>query len=99
MSAYIDYAQRLKTEDLDPVFECKKKLLPRPSDLSFYNWETQTSTSNGTPNFQVSRASIRSRLSARQMAKRIFSVLVIICPQLLIRTRVVRPLFEVENLP
>ncbi|GAQ81724.1 hypothetical protein KFL_000890130 [Klebsormidium nitens] len=53
VSAYIDYAQRLKTEDLDPVFECKKKLLPRPSDLSFYNWETQTSTSNATPNFQV----------------------------------------------
>eukprot|EP00243_Klebsormidium_subtile_P010887 TRINITY_DN5969_c0_g1_i1.p1 TRINITY_DN5969_c0_g1~~TRINITY_DN5969_c0_g1_i1.p1 ORF type:complete len:234 (-),score=53.91 TRINITY_DN5969_c0_g1_i1:347-1048(-) len=53
VSAYIDYAQRLKTEDLDPVFDCKKKLLPRPSDLSFYNWETQTSTSNATPNFQV----------------------------------------------
>jgi hypothetical protein len=53
VSAYIDYAQRLKTEDLEPVFDCKKKLLPRPSDLSFYNWETQTSTSNATPNFQV----------------------------------------------
>jgi hypothetical protein len=54
VSAYIDYAQRLKTEDLEPVFDCKKKLLPRPSDLSLYNWETQTSTSNATPNFQVS---------------------------------------------
>jgi hypothetical protein len=27
--------------------------LPKPSDLSFYNWETQTCTSNATPNFQV----------------------------------------------
>ena len=27
--------------------------MPKPSDLSFYNWETQTSTSNATPNFQV----------------------------------------------
>ena len=25
--------------------------MPKPSDLSFYNWETQTSTSNATPNF------------------------------------------------
>ena len=28
-------------------------MLPRPSDLSFYNWETQTATSNATPNYQV----------------------------------------------
>jgi len=27
--------------------------MPRPSDLSYYNWETQTSTSNSSPNFQV----------------------------------------------
>ena len=31
----------------------KQKLMPKPSDLSFYNWETQTSTSNQTQNFQV----------------------------------------------
>eukprot|EP00002_Diphylleia_rotans_P031699 TRINITY_DN65_c0_g1_i9.p1 TRINITY_DN65_c0_g1~~TRINITY_DN65_c0_g1_i9.p1 ORF type:complete len:247 (-),score=57.58 TRINITY_DN65_c0_g1_i9:310-1050(-) len=53
ISGYIDYAHRLKTEPFEPYFECKKRLLPKPSDLSFYNWETQTSTSNSTPNFQV----------------------------------------------
>jgi len=53
VSGYIDYAHRLKTEHFEPYFERKKKLMPRPSDLSFYNWETQTSTSNATPNFQV----------------------------------------------
>ena len=37
----------------EPYFERKKKLMPRPSDLSFFNWETHTSTSNATPNFQV----------------------------------------------
>jgi hypothetical protein len=36
ISGYIDFAHRLKTEN-----------------LSFFNWETQTSTSNPTPNFQV----------------------------------------------
>jgi len=27
--------------------------MPKPSDLSYYNWETQVATSNSTPNFQV----------------------------------------------
>ena len=53
VSAYIDYAHRLKTESFEPYFECRKKLMPKPTDLSYYNWETQTSTSNSTPNFQV----------------------------------------------
>jgi hypothetical protein len=44
---------RLKLEEFEPYFEGKKKVLPRPSDLSFYNWDTQTSTSNSSPNFQV----------------------------------------------
>lgn len=27
--------------------------MPKPTDLSFYNWDTQTAVSNSTPNFQV----------------------------------------------
>jgi len=53
VSGYIDYAHRLKTENFEPYFERKKRLMPKPSDLSYYNWETQHSTSNSTPNFQV----------------------------------------------
>lgn len=34
-------------------FERKKRLMPHTSDLSFYNWETQTAASNPTPNFQI----------------------------------------------
>ena len=30
--------------------------MPKPTDLSYYNWETQTSTSNSSPNFQVRHA-------------------------------------------
>lgn len=50
---YIDFGHRLKTEEMEPYFGGKKRLLPRPSDLSFYNWETQSSASHHTPNFQV----------------------------------------------
>ena len=53
VSAYIDYAHRLKTEDFGPYFSGEKKLMPKPTDLSYYNWETQASTHNSTPNFQV----------------------------------------------
>jgi hypothetical protein len=53
VSGYIDYAWRLRCEDFGAYFARSKRLLPRPSDLSFYNWETQTATSNPTPNFAV----------------------------------------------
>ncbi|KAJ9506220.1 hypothetical protein QJQ45_000518 [Haematococcus lacustris] len=43
----------LKVENMEAYFERKKRLTPKASDLSFYNWETQMSTSNPTPNFQV----------------------------------------------
>lgn len=45
--------RRLKAEDFEPYFNCSKRLLPKPSDLSYFNWETQRSTSNSSPNFQV----------------------------------------------
>ena len=53
MSGYIDFAHRLKSENLDAVFAGKRPLMPKAGDLSYYNWETQTSTSTPTPNFQV----------------------------------------------
>lgn len=43
MSGYIDLGQRLKStnksEGLEAVFEGAKLLLPKPTDLSYYNWE------------------------------------------------------------
>ncbi|KAL7748573.1 hypothetical protein RI367_005984 [Sorochytrium milnesiophthora] len=53
ISGYIDYAHRLKSESFDAYFRGSKVLQPRPSDLSFYNWETQLCTSNATANFSV----------------------------------------------
>lgn len=53
VSAYIDYGHRLKTEDFDEYFSGRKKLLPKPSDLSYYNWRTQALSHNHTATFQV----------------------------------------------
>ncbi|XP_029999042.1 cilia- and flagella-associated protein 299-like [Sphaeramia orbicularis] len=53
VSGYIDYAHRLKTQDFQPYFSGKKRLVPGRSDLCYYNWKTQVSTSNSSPNFEV----------------------------------------------
>ena len=34
-------ACRLKAEAFEPYFEGQKRLLPKSSDLAFYNWHTQ----------------------------------------------------------
>ncbi|XP_006817330.1 cilia- and flagella-associated protein 299-like [Saccoglossus kowalevskii] len=74
ISGYIDYAHRLKTEDFEPYFSCRKRLLPRPSDLSFYNWETQTSTSNPTPNYQVIAENASGLLFKNKRDRKILNV-------------------------
>ncbi|XP_007518563.1 cilia- and flagella-associated protein 299 [Erinaceus europaeus] len=53
VSGYIDYCHRLKNEDFELYFSGKKRLLPKPSDLSFYNWESHIAVWNSTPNYQV----------------------------------------------
>ena len=41
ISGYLDFAHRLKTEKFEAYFSGRRKLLPRPTDLSYYNWETR----------------------------------------------------------
>eukprot|EP00708_Paratrimastix_pyriformis_P004357 GAFH01003221.1.p1 GENE.GAFH01003221.1~~GAFH01003221.1.p1 ORF type:complete len:252 (-),score=88.30 GAFH01003221.1:223-897(-) len=55
ISGYIDYGHRLKVEGerFRAYFTGERLLLPKPSDLSYYNWETQTLKSNATSNFEV----------------------------------------------
>ena len=53
ISGYIDLAHRLKTEDFKQYFDGRKLLLPKPSDLSYYNWDTQKAHLCDSPNFRV----------------------------------------------
>eukprot|EP00792_Barthelona_sp_PAP020_P009213 TRINITY_DN3279_c6_g1_i1.p1 TRINITY_DN3279_c6_g1~~TRINITY_DN3279_c6_g1_i1.p1 ORF type:complete len:239 (+),score=56.52 TRINITY_DN3279_c6_g1_i1:30-746(+) len=55
ISGYIDFGARLRSEDFTPYFDTSnhKKLLPKPSDLSYYNWETGQLYSNSSQNFEV----------------------------------------------
>lgn len=58
ISGYIDLAHRMQTENFRDYFTGKLKLKPRPTDLSYYNWETQKATANESPNFRVDTDSI-----------------------------------------
>ncbi|KAM4855002.1 cilia- and flagella-associated protein 299 [Thomomys bottae] len=53
VSGYIDYAHRLKNEDFEVYFSGKKRLLPRTTDLSFYNWDSHVVACNSSSNYQV----------------------------------------------
>ncbi|KAG8183304.1 hypothetical protein JTE90_026004 [Oedothorax gibbosus] len=53
VSAYVDFSQRLKTEDWSLYFTGKEKLTPKLTDLSFYNWNKDISLCNSNRNFDV----------------------------------------------
>merc|ERR1712088_203361 len=74
ISGYIDYAHRLKTDDFDQIFSGKKRLLPRSTDLSFYNWETQRATLNPTPNYQVIAENTNGLLFKSKRDRKIINV-------------------------
>lgn len=52
----------------------RKKLLPKPSDLSYYNWETQLSTSNSSPLYQVIADSAQGLLFKNKRDRKIINV-------------------------
>ena len=68
-SAYIDYRERLKNDEMDGVFKEGRPLLPKPSDLSYYNWTLQKVYSNDSTFFRVD-AGPKERLSFKNNTDR-----------------------------
>ena len=52
-SAYIDFRERLKSDEMEGVFKEGKPLLPKPTDLSYYNWTLQKVNSTDSTFFRV----------------------------------------------
>lgn len=69
VSAYIDYRERLKNDNFEDIFTGKRDLIPRPSDLSYYNWTIQKVYSNDSTFFRVD-AGPKERLSFRNNTDR-----------------------------
>ncbi|EDQ92334.1 uncharacterized protein MONBRDRAFT_21921 [Monosiga brevicollis MX1] len=53
VSGYIDLAARFKNEAFEQYFSGKKKLIPKPTDLSFYNWSTGSAYASSSEHYQV----------------------------------------------
>lgn len=53
VSSYIDFAQRLREDDFANIFAGRERLVPKTTDISHYNWDTNVTHSNNTPNFDV----------------------------------------------
>lgn len=53
ISGYMDLADRLKAEDFPAVLDGRKRLLPRPGDLSYYNWRTGVTRVKDSSHFLV----------------------------------------------
>ena len=69
-SAYIDYRERLKNHnEMKEVFQEGKPLIPKPTDLSYYNWTLQKVVSNDSTFFRVD-AGPKERLSFKNNTDR-----------------------------
>ncbi|KAJ8958155.1 hypothetical protein NQ318_006094 [Aromia moschata] len=53
ISGYIDYAEKLITEDWKPFFRGKKKIVPKFNDLGYYHYRAGKITANDTLNYKV----------------------------------------------
>nr|CAD7460476.1 unnamed protein product [Timema tahoe] len=53
ISCYIDFAERLKTENWLPIFEGRHRIWPRPTDLGYYHWKTGKNNCNSTGNYKA----------------------------------------------
>lgn len=53
ISGHIDLDMRMKTENILPYLNGEARLVPKKTDLTFYNWDRGTASYNSTSNFQV----------------------------------------------
>ena len=53
ISSYIDYALRLHEDDFASIFAGRQRLSSKITDLSHFNWDTNVTHSNNSPNFDV----------------------------------------------
>jgi len=74
VSGYIDLAHRLKTDDFREYFLKNDILMPRPSDLSFFNWDAQSCTLNDSPNFRVDANSDAGLLFRNKRDRKVINV-------------------------
>jgi hypothetical protein len=74
ISGYIDLAHRMKTEDFRNIFMGKKFIVPKASDLSYYNWDSQLCYLCDSPNFRVDANSDEGLLFRNKRDRKVINV-------------------------
>ncbi len=74
ISGYIDFGHRLETDNFGAYFDRKRRLLPRRSDLSFYNWSSKVATSNPSKYYQVLPDEERGLLFKNKRDRKVINV-------------------------
>ncbi|KAK9802027.1 hypothetical protein WJX73_003101 [Symbiochloris irregularis] len=76
VSGYIDYGHRLKSVEasMAAVFAGRERLLPRPSDLSYYNWTTHLLSSQASTFFEVQEDNPAGLFFKHRQDRKIISV-------------------------
>jgi hypothetical protein len=74
VSGYIDLAHRMKTEDFRAIFMGNSTIVPRPSDLSYYSWESQVCYINDSPNFKTDASSEEGLMFRNKRDRKLINV-------------------------
>jgi hypothetical protein len=74
VSGYIDLADRMKKEEFKPIFQKKKILMPKETDLSYYNWDTSKAFINDSPNFRTDANSDQGLLFRNKRDRKVICV-------------------------
>ena len=74
ISGYIDFAQRLRTDAFAEYFSGAARLMPRLSDMAYFNWKTQHARCNNTPNWQVLSESVNGLVFKSRRDRKVVSV-------------------------
>ena len=53
VSGYMDVNDRMRVEDWADVWEGRRKVTVKPTDLSYYNWDSGVAANSHSPNWQV----------------------------------------------
>ena len=64
----------MKTEDFKLIFQKRKNIVPKSTDLSYYSWEGQQICYNDSPNFKVDANSEAGLLFRNRRDRKVINV-------------------------
>ena len=74
VSGYIDLASRMKTENFKAIFMGNETIVPRPTDLSYYSWESQVCYINDSANFKTDASSEEGLMFRNKRDRKLINV-------------------------